>query len=328
MRSFQLDVPDLVPFLVELVRQIPRGQVTTYGDLASALGDSRAAVWVAKVVADPPASLFELSHRIVNADGEPSKHAKDAIACLAAEGVPILASRVDLEAARFQDFLTAQPLERLKRHQEQLAEQIRLAPLEAIPSRVAAVDVSYRQDGVAVGAYVLMDIASAESIWTRTETLPSSFPYISGYLAYRELPVHARLLQQAAETGHLAPLVLVDGNGILHPRRIGIATQLGVLANHPTVGVGKSLNCGTVVIDGAFGEGTGRVVHRGETIAAALPPPPRGKKLIFVSPGNLCTLEDAVAIVTAWRRNFRLPEPIRRADALSRAVAKAGLERK
>src|SRR5690606_10100273 len=111
---------------------------------------------------------------------------------------------------------------------------------------------------------------------------PVRFPYIPGYLSYRELPVHADLLRKVIEAGQIAPLLLVDGNGILHPRRTGIATQLGVLANHPTIGVSKQLLCGTLVADGSFGEGSGRVVHHGETIAAALPPSRRGRRPIFV----------------------------------------------
>lgn len=326
MRSFTVKVPDLVKALVVLIRQVPQGQVTTYGDLAKALGDARAAVWIAMLLTDPPPAVWEVAHRIVSASGEPARHASNAFARLVGEGVPMAASRVDLSAARFHSFQTVRPLEGLKQDQERLAEHVRLVPLNEIPATVAALDVSYRRDGFAVGAYVLMNAESSESAWTHTEKVPAHFPYIPGYLSYRELPVHARLLQKAADAGRVAPLLLVDGNGILHPRRTGIATQLGVLADHPTIGVSKSLLCGTVVFDGSFGAGTGKVVHRNETIAAALPPSSRGKRPIYVSPGHLCTLQDAVAVVNDWRGRFRLPEPIRRADALSRAVAQEGLE--
>jgi deoxyribonuclease V len=327
MRPFQINIPELASALVELIRQVPRGQVATYGDLAQALGDVRAAVWVAKLLADPPSSLRKIAHRVVNVAGEPSKHAVQAMTRLADDGVPLSGLRVDLEAARFCGFVSARPLELLKQDQERLAECVRLEPLDEWPTTVAAVDVSYRRDGAAVGAYVFMNAGSPESVWSHTETVSSPFPYIPGFLSYRELPVHARLLREAAKSGHLAPVLLVDGNGILHPRRCGIATLLGVLAEHPTIGVSKSLLCGSVVWDGAFGAGTGRVIHQEEVIAAALPPSARGKKPLYVSPGNLCTLEDAVAVIDAWRRDVRLPEPIRRADALSRAVAKEGLEK-
>lgn len=325
MTPFSITVPDLTAALVALVRQVPKGEVTTYGDLAEALGDRGATRWIGEALADPPASLWEVAHRVVRATGEPGRFPPDAPARLVSEGVPTENGRVDL-ASRFRAFHGDRPLKRLKEEQERIATRIRLTKLRSKPKTVAAVDVSYRPDGVGVGAYVLMENGSDEPLWTATAAVPVGFPYIPGYLAYRELPVHAELIRQAVEADRVAPLLLVDGNGILHPRRTGIATQLGVLAGHPAAGVSKHLLCGTVVMDSSFGERSGRVVHRGETVAAALPPSPRGKHPIFVSPGHRCTLDDAVAVVLSWRKGLKLPEPIRLADALSRSVAKAGLE--
>jgi deoxyribonuclease V len=324
MTPFSVTVPDLTAALVALVRQVPKGKVATYGDLAVALGDRAATRWVAEVLADPPPSLWEVAHRVVKAAGEPGPSPPDALARLAGEGVAIDAGRVD--APRFRDFRGDAPLKRLKDEQERIASKTRLTKLRSIPKTVAAVDVSYRTTGLGVGAYVLMEQGSDEPAWTETAVMPAAFPYIPGYLSYRELPVHAELLRKVIDAGRVAPLLLVDGNGILHPRRTGIATQLGVLADTPTVGVSKHLLCGTVVMDDSFGERTGRVVHRDETVAAALPPSPRGKHPIYISPGHRCTIEDAVAVAVAWRKGLKLPEPIRLADALSRSVARAGLE--
>lgn len=325
MRSFSVTVPDLPAALVPLVRQVPKGKVTTFGDLAAALGDPAATRWVAEALFDPPESLRELTHRVVRVTGEPGRSPPDALARLTGEGVAIEDGRVDL-AARFRDFKTDEPLARLKEHQEQIRKKVRLTKLRTRPKTVAAVDVSYRPDGTGVGAYVLMKQGSDEPLWTTTVALPIRFPYIPGYLAYRELPVHAELLRRAIEADQVAPLLLVDGNGILHPRRTGVTTQLGVLADHPTIGVSKHLLCGTVVPDSSFGPGTGRVVHHDEAIGAALPPSSRGKRPIFVSPGHRCTLDDAVAVVLQWRKGLKLPEPIRLADSLSRTAARAGLE--
>jgi deoxyribonuclease V len=280
---------------------------------------------VAEVLAEPPASVWEVVHRVVRATGEPGTFPPGGLARLVGEGVPVEAGRVDL-AARFRGFEGDQPLKRLKEEQEAIAGRVRLTKLRPVPQTVAGVDVSYRSDGIGVGAYVLMEAGSGEPLWTTTVAVSVGFPYVPGYLSYRELPIHAEMLRKVVEAGRVAPLLLVDGNGILHPRRTGIATQLGVLADHPTAGVSKHLLCGTVVMDASFGERTGPVVHRGETVAAALPPSPRGKHPIYVSPGHRCTLDDAVAVVDAWRKGLKLPEPIRIADALSRSVAKAGLE--
>ena len=325
MKPFSVTVPDLNAALVALVRQVPEGKVTTYGDLAAALGDRGATRWVAEALTEPSAALWEIAHRVFKATGEAGWFPSDALAKLAREGVTATAGRVDPNA-RFRGFEGDQPLKRLKEEQERIAEQVRLTKLQVKPKTVAGVDVSYRSNGIGVGAYVLMEDGSDEPVWTTTVVVPVGFPYIPGYLSYRELPVHAELLRKVVDADRVAPLLLVDGNGILHPRRTGIATQLGVLGDHPTIGVSKHLLCGTLVDDGTFGEGTGRVVHRRETIAAALPPSRRGTKPIFVSPGHRCTLDDAVAAATAWRRGLRLPEPIRLADALSRSVARSGLE--
>jgi len=325
MTPFNVTAPDLTAALVALVRQVPKGKVTTYGDLAAALGDRGATRWVAEALAEPPASVCEVVHRVVRATGEPGGFLPDGFARLVGEGVPVEGGRVSL-VARFTGFESEAPLKRLKGEQEAIAERVWLTKLRTRPKTVAGVDVSYRSDGHGVGAYVLMEAGSNEPLWTATVAVPVAFPYVPGYLSYRELPVHAELLRKVIEADRVAPLLLVDGNGILHPRRTGIATQLGVLADHPTAGVSKHLLCGTVVMDSSFGERTGRVVHRGETVAAALPPSPRGKHPIYVSPGHRCTLDDAVAVVDSWRKGLKLPEPIRLADALSRSVARAGLE--
>lgn len=326
MRSFHVAVPDLTAVLLSLVKQLPKGKVATYGDLATALGDRAATRWVATVLLDPPQTLSHINHRVVRATGEPPTVPANSLALLTKEGVPISQGRIDLTQARFTDFDLIPPLKQLKEDQSQLAKRVRLTKLRSKPKLIAGIDVSYRADGTGVGAYVLMKPVDTAPIWTKTITSSTSFPYIPGYLSYRELPIHAELLKAVTEANRIAPVLLVDGNGILHPRRTGIATQLGVHADHPTIGVSKSLLCGSAVMDNAFGEGTGRIVHKSETIAAVLPPSRRGKRPIYVSPGHRCTLEEAVEIVNAYRFDLRLPEPIRIADSLSRATAKAGLE--
>ena len=324
--DFSIPIPDLTAALIALVRQIPRGRVTTYGELALALGDRHAARWIAKVLIDPPDAIRSRAHRVVKLTGEPNRFPADALDRLVREKVPIAAGSLIDTDGRFREFVTDHPLARLKAEQERIAARVRLAKLRSLPKTVAALDISYRSDGIGVGAYVLMKSGHAEPLWTMTIDRPIAFPYIPGYLSFRELPIHAELLRLAARANAAAPMLLVDGAGTLHPRRVGVASQLGVLADRPTIGVTKHRLCGSLVLNGAFGTGTGCVVDDGETIAAALPPGGRGSKPIYVSPGHRCTLKDAVAIVTGWRRGSRLLEPIRIADALSRSVARAGLE--
>jgi deoxyribonuclease V len=323
MTPFTVAVPDLMTALLSLVRQVPQGRVTTYGGLASALGDHRAAVWVSEAMAEPP--FQEFSHRTVRVTGEPGKYPADGLDRLAAEGIRLQDGRADVSQP-FADFVTDRPLLALQQQQERIAGRVRLTPLEGKPRTVAGVDVSYRADGTAVAAFVLFETGRTEPVWQTTLARTVVFPYIPGYLAWRELPLYSELVHEVIACGRIPDLLLVDGNGLLHPRRAGVTTQFGVLADHPAVGVTKHLLCGRVVMDDSFGPGTGRVEHEGETLAAVLPPPARGRRPIYVSPGNLCTVAEAAAIVTFWREGLRLPEPIRRADALSRRVARAGLE--
>ena len=322
MKTFTIDVPDLTELLVALVQQIPKRQATTYGDLARALGDHKAAVWVSEVMATP--ALEPWAHRVVRVNGTPGAFPADALVRLARDRVPVRDGRVAAEAI-WKPCADDGPLLRLQEFQNALGARVQTRPLPGRMRSVAGIDVSYRGE-LGVASYVQMESGRDEPAWTVTVAVPASFPYIPGYLAFRELPVYRELLRQVVVADRVAPVLLVDGAGTLHPRRAGIATQLGVLINHPTIGVTKHRLCGSVVPDAAYGPGSGRIVDRGETVAAMLPPSERGNRPIYVSPGHRCTLDDAVALVEQWRAGRKLPEPIRRADALSRAAAKAGLE--
>ena len=260
MRPFACDPPDLPAALADLLRAVPAGRAATFGDLAAALGDRRAAVWCGTVCRRPPATWAGVpAHRAVRATGEPpSAAAPDR---LAAEGAPVRGGRVDLAACRFADFPTPGPLAALHAEQAGLAARVVLpdadAPAPAGP--VAAVDVAYPAPTRARAAYVEMapgEGRTTNPAFSLAVESPVRFPYVSGLLAYRELPAYAALFDRLCELGRDPALVLVDGNGVLHPRRCGVASALGVLADVPTVGVAKKKLCGSVAAGG--GGGTGR----------------------------------------------------------------------
>ena len=130
------------------------------------------------------------------------------------------------------------------------------------------------------------------------------FPYIPTYLAYRELPLFEKLIEQLK----VRPSVLmVDGNGILHPYKIGIASHLGVVLDIPTIGVAKSLLCGEIKDDYIF-EGEEKI---GYAVYSS-------KKPIFVSPGHRISLNTSVDVVRRFLR-YRIPEPLRQAHILARS---------
>ncbi|QDT62836.1 endonuclease V [Calycomorphotria hydatis] len=303
-----LTVIDINAELVRLVRQIPSGQVSTYGDLANALGDRRAAVWISRTVHEPDFEATDIAHRVVRNTGE---YVGDR-SKLVAEGIPFVDDRVDIARCRFQNFDSTQPLHLLQHEQETLRQQIELTPLLDSPTLIAAVDVAYPEPGLAQAAYVLMEAGNAEPIWSVTRRSEVRFPYITGYLAYREIPAYRSVLDEARRTNHWSEVILVDGNGILHPRRCGVASMLGVINDTPTIGIGKKQLCGRVE------ESTGRILDEQETIGQIMQATPKSKP-IYVSPGHRCDLENAVAIVQNWFLGHRLPEPIYQADRLSKS---------
>lgn len=138
---------------------------------------------------------------------------------------------------------------------------------------------------------------------------PVRFPYVPGLLGFREVPC----LLEAYERLHVQPDVsLVDGHGLAHPRRFGVATHLGVELDVPTIGVGKSLLVGQHRPVGPRRGSRTRLVHQGEVIGAVLRTR-EGVQPVFVSIGHRVDLETSVRLVLRCSRRFRLPEPIRAA---------------
>lgn len=315
-------LPDLTCLLTDLVGQIPVGRVTTYGHLADALGDRIAARWVGHDLLHHDHDATCGCHRVVRAGGElggyvggdPGQKAER----LAAEGVEVVAGRVDLARRLFCDFATDRPLAALERHQRSVIERVELTPPADAPQTVAGIDVSYVSPNLGVAAYALVDACDGRLLWSATHAQPVTFPYISSYLAYRELPVVLPLLAQVRKAGRMADVLMVDGSGILHPRRAGVATQLGVVAGRPTIGVAKKLLCGSVDRDELQPGRQAAVTDQGEVIGTALLPRGATRRPLYISPGHLVDVEFAAHLAERLILNHRLPEPIYWADRLSR----------
>ncbi|GEP10142.1 deoxyribonuclease V [Methylobacterium gnaphalii] len=171
---------------------------------------------------------------------------------------------------------------------------------------VAGVDVSVKHERsraavviVTYPGFLVVEIATAER--------PTPFPYIPGLLSFREGPV----LEEAFEKLKAEPDVfLFDGMGTAHPRRIGIASHMGLWLQRPTIGVGKTRLCGT---NAPLAEEKGAhvpLVDRGETIGAVVRTRTATHPL-FISPGHLADIPSAVDLVMGCSPKFRLPEPIR-----------------
>jgi deoxyribonuclease V len=263
-------------------------------------------------------------HRVVRQTGDPGLYIDGDPAAkldrLSREGVVVREGQLDVTRA-FDEFDSSAPLAQLMAFQLNVPQRLRLRPRLRSVRTVAGIDAAYGPGGEAVGAYVLVDADSQETVWSTTVTAPAAFPYISGYLAFRELPLMLRAWEAARESGYAADAVLIDGNGILHPRRAGIAACFGLLADVPTVGIGKKLLCGSADAKSARGEPV-PVVNHDEVIGAAVKCTVASKP-IYVSPGNRIDLDGAVHLVQRLFSGHRLPEPLHRADRLSKSTARA-----
>lgn len=214
--------------------------------------------------------------------------------------------------------------EAARRVQEELCGRVRLTPFDGPVQRVAGLDAAFRGDRVVAAAVLLRFpelVVEAESVAER----PLEFPYVPGLLSFREGPAALAALDGLPE----APdLLLVDGQGIAHPRRLGIASHVGVLRDLPAVGVAKSRLTGSPVPAAeALGPSRGRwlpLLDQEEVVGALVRSRDRVRPL-YVSPGHRCTVAGAVAWTLACGTGYRLPEPTRAADAAAarhkRAVA-------
>lgn len=173
---------------------------------------------------------------------------------------------------------------------------------------VAGVDMSTK-GGKARAAVVVLTYPGLEPVEQKIATLPLSFPYIPGLLSFRECPA---VLAAWRKIEIRPDLILVDGQGMAHTRRLGIASHLGLLLDVPSVGCAKSRFCGAHEEPGVDAGSHAPLWDRGELIGAAV----RTRddtRVVYVSVGHRIDLDLAVEFTLACCRGFRLPEPIRMA---------------
>lgn len=184
---------------------------------------------------------------------------------------------------------------------------------------VAGVDAGYEEDesgtnqGVARAAIVVLEFSSLRPLDYAVARRPSSFPYVPGFLSFRETPA---VLAALAELRIRPDLLICDGQGIAHPRRFGIACHIGLLSGLPAIGCAKSLLTGRY---GALPDERGAfvpLVDHGEQIGVVLRSR-AGTKPLFISSGHRVSLGSAVRLVMACTTKYRLPETTRAADALA-----------
>ncbi|GAB2250823.1 hypothetical protein Droror1_Dr00017073 [Drosera rotundifolia] len=201
---------------------------------------------------------------------------------------------------------------------------------EEVLRYVGGVDVSFSKEdsAVACGCIVVLDVEAVEVVYEDYCVTRLEVPYVAGFLAFREVPVLLGLLQKMkTDSNPFYPqLLMVDGNGLLHPRGFGLACHLGVLADIPTIGVGKNLhhtegltriNVGELLQHDSCSELVDLIGSSGHTLGVAMRSTLSTLKPIFTSVGHRISLPTAVKVVKLSCK-YRVPEPIRQADVRSR----------
>jgi len=204
--------------------------------------------------------------------------------------------------------------------EEAIAIQQKLSPEVITEDRlgtvnyVAGVDVGFEESGsISRAAVAVLSFPELELKESAIARRPTTFPYVPGFLSFREIPAVLDALEKVSIT---PDLILCDGQGIAHPRRFGLACHLGLLADVPTIGVAKSW------LIGQYGElpnerGEWKPMrHRGEIIGAVLRTR-NGVKPVYVSSGHRVSLPTAIDYVLRCTPKYRLPETTRIADKLA-----------
>jgi len=191
--------------------------------------------------------------------------------------------------------------------QHRLAERVERVPRLGEVRFIAGVDMSAKD--VARAAVVILSYPDLETVEIARAERPLAMPYIPGLLSFREGPAVLAAFEQLQQW---PDLVMFDGHGIAHPRRLGIGAHMGVLLDVPSLGVAKSILTGRGPDPGAEPGDWAPLTHKGEVIGATLRTK-RNVKPVYISIGHRLDLPTALQWVTAVCRGYRLPEPTRRA---------------
>lgn len=198
--------------------------------------------------------------------------------------------------------------------QNQLSGEIITSDQLSEVNYVAGVDVGFEENyAISRAAVAVLSFPELQLIEQAIARRPTTFPYIPGFLSFREVPVVLDALSQIKIT---PDLILCDGQGIAHPRRFGLASHLGLLITVPTIGVAKSRLIGQHEELPQQKGNWQPLRHRGEVIGAVVRSR-TGVKPLYVSPGHRISLPTAIDYVLRCTPKYRLPETTRWADKLA-----------
>ncbi len=265
---------DFYKVLRELIDQIPENMVSTPLELARALGDGHASRAVSEALQRE--DMRSTAEKVVTTPTD--------------------------DANLFREFESDQPLRRLLELQKEMSKQVVQKDNIRTGELVGGVDVAYRGDE-AYAACVVMD-GSLRAVESSSVKVQVRFPYIPGYLSFREAPT----AEAAASRISCFEVLMVNGHGVAHPRGCGLATHVGLDLGIATIGVAKNLLVGRV---GEATDDWAPITYNGAVVGARLKMD--GRSLIYVSVGHNISLKTSIEMVRKTTTDGRLPEPLRRA---------------
>lgn len=197
--------------------------------------------------------------------------------------------------------------------QAELSKQLQIEPLNSAVTIIAGADISFNKyESTVYAGFILLDINTLTPVAHALAVSEASFPYIPGLLSFREIPS----LLKAWQLLKIKPdVTMLDGHGIAHPRRLGIATHFGLLTDSPSFGVAKKKLFGSYIEPDPAPESHTALIHGKDTLGYVY----RSKKNvkpIFISPGHKTNLPDSLRLTSLCITKYRIPEPTRQAHLL------------
>jgi deoxyribonuclease V len=190
-------------------------------------------------------------------------------------------------------------LEKLKEEQAKLAGKVLISDTVNKIERIAGADQAYLDQNTIIGVIVVLDYKTLEILEIKYAVTKTAIQYIPNFLSYREGPA---IMAAYSKLDSDFDLMFVEGNGILHPRKVGIASHIGVHISKPTIGVAKSLLCGDV---------NGNSIYLEKEVVGKILYPHEHTKPLFISPGHLISLQKAYDISKDLiRAPYKLPYPL------------------
>ncbi len=206
-------------------------------------------------------------------------------------------------------------IEQARGVQKTLRKRVRIIPLKGEPRYVAGVDAAF-SEGLVYAAACLYRYPELTPLEQATAVEKLRFPYVPGFLSFREGPAIIAAIRKLTAKPEV---ILVDGQGIAHPRGIGIASHLGVLLDIPSIGCAKTRLVGEFKVPGKRKGSWSELMYEGRMVGAVVRTKD-GVKPLFVSPGHKIDFDNAVRIALNCTGKYRIPEPLRCADMLSKKM--------